>query len=230
MTRLLDTLSADPSAFAASGLGLIVALALAAFAALVLPAHERKYLRLPLLFAAIAFVCLLGRALIPDGAPGARALGLIGLFLLLASSGRSGFLLIVHAVLARRLAFPLPKIVQDIIQIAIYLAVALITLRAAGVEPGSLLATSALLTAVVGLSLQDTLGNLFAGLAIQAQRPFEIGDWIQFDDKVDHIGRVVEINWRATRIITLDLIEIIVPNGVLAKAPIQNFIARRPLA
>ena len=46
--------------------------------------------------------------------------------------------------------------------------------------------SAALLTAVVGLSLRDTLGNLFAGLAIQAQRPFQIGDWIQFENDPRH--------------------------------------------
>jgi CRP-like cAMP-binding protein len=105
----------------------------------------------------------------------------------------------------------------------VYAAVALFALREAGVEPGSLLTTSALLTAVIGLSLQETLGNVFAGLAIQAQAPFEVGDWIQFDGEAKHIGRVVEINWRATKVVTLDEVEVVVPNASLAKAPITNF-------
>ena len=96
----------------------------------------------------------------------------------------------------------LPKIFRDILQTLIFAGVALAALHQAGVEPGSLLTTSALLTAVVGLSLQDTLGNLFAGLSIQAQRPFEIGDWIQFDSEAKHAGRVIEINWRATTVMT----------------------------
>jgi CRP-like cAMP-binding protein len=76
---------------------------------------------------------------------------------------------------------------------------------------------------VIGLSLQETLGNMFAGLAIQMQQPFDVGDWIQFDSDLKNIGRVVEINWRATKVITLDEIEIVVPNAGLAKAPIRNF-------
>jgi CRP-like cAMP-binding protein len=77
-------------------------------------------------------------------------------------------------------------------------------------------------TAVIGLSLQDTLGNLVAGLAIQVQRPFDIGDWIGFDADPKKIGKVVEINWRATKVVTLDEVEVTVPNGALAKAPIVN--------
>ena len=76
--------------------------------------------------------------------------------------------------------------------------------------------------------MQETLGNLFAGLAIQMQRPFDVDDWIEFDDDPKHIGRVLEINWRATKVMTLDDVEIIVPNGTLAKAPIINFTKPTP--
>jgi len=48
------------------------------------------------------------------------------------------------------------------------------------------------------------MGGVFAGLAIQAQRPFEVGDWIQFEGGNANVGRVVEINWRATRVVTVD--------------------------
>lgn len=197
-------------------LGLLIALWV------LLPAGERRYAFLPA-------VMLAGHAVLVAIAGSLRGqfaddfLRLPAVFLLLACIGRSGFLLFANALWVRRLARPLPKILHDLIQAAIYAAVGLLVLRAAGVEPGSLLTTSALLTAVIGLSLQDTLGNLFAGLAIQAQRPFEPGDWIQFDQESTHIGRVIEINWRATRLRTLERLEVIVPNGMVAKAPIVNY-------
>jgi small-conductance mechanosensitive channel/CRP-like cAMP-binding protein len=220
----------NASLAAAGSLGILIALGLILAAWLVLPVHERKLVRGPLLLLILHLGFFAGRLLLPPGTEFERALRLMALVLLLASIGRSGFLLVVHAFVARRLKYPLPKIFEDLIQIAIYLGVALITLRAAGMEPGSLLATSALLTAVIGLSLQDTLGNLFAGLAIHVQRPFEVGDWIKFDDHADHVGRVAEINWRATKLITLDEVEVIVPNGVLAKAPIENYTKPTPVA
>jgi hypothetical protein len=64
---------------------------------------------------------------------------------------------------------------------------------------------------------------MFAGLAIQIQRPFHTGDWIQFDERPDHIGQVIEMNWRAVRIITLERVEVTVPNSKVADAPILNY-------
>lgn len=151
------------------------------------------------------------------------------LLTLLLSIGRSGFVLAFDVFLGRRLGRPLPAIIRDILQGLVYAAVGIVTLRAVGVDTGSLLTTSALLTAVIGLSLQDTLGNVFAGLAIQVQHPFEVGDWIQFTDGTELVGRVVEINWRATRVLTLDGVEVTIPNGMLAKAPIRNFTKPTPL-
>jgi small-conductance mechanosensitive channel/CRP-like cAMP-binding protein len=130
---------------------------------------------------------------------------------------------VLDVALGRRLVRPLPKIIRDITQRLVYIAVLLLALRTAGVEPGSLLTTSALLTAVIALSLQETLGNMVAGLAIQVQHPFDVDDWIQFDSEPKHIGRVIEINWRATKIVTLDEVEVIIPNATLAKAAITNF-------
>jgi len=157
------------------------------------------------------------------------SLEVVSLFSFLLAAGRCLFLLIAETTMGPRLVGPMPKIFWDILQAVVYVAVLFLTLRAAGVEPGSLLTTSALLTAVVGLSLQDTLGNLFAGLSIQAQRPFDLGDWVQFDDNPEHTGRVLEINWRATKVITIDDIEIIIPNALLARAPIRNYTKPTPI-
>jgi CRP-like cAMP-binding protein len=99
--------------------------------------------------------------------------------------------------------------------------VGLVALRSIGVEPGSILTTSALLTAVVGLALQDTLGNLVSGLALQMQRPFDVGDWIEVGSS--QTGQVTEVTWRATSLMTLDRVEVIVPNSELAKAAIRNY-------
>src|SRR4029077_18156308 len=78
----------------------------------------------------------------------------------------------------------------------IYLAIGLTVLSEAMLAPAELFQGSAILTLIAGLSLQSTLGNIFSGLAIQIQKPFDVGDWIQFDDKREHIGKVREINWR----------------------------------
>jgi CRP-like cAMP-binding protein len=72
---------------------------------------------------------------------------------------------------------------------------------------------------VVGFALQDTLGNLFAGLAIQIEKPFRVGQWVQFGDRE---GQVQEITWRATKLRTKAGQFLIVPNSVISKEPVLN--------
>src|SRR5262249_9433007 len=139
---------------------------------------------------------------------------------LLLGVGRSSFLLVFH-VLVPRVYRPLPKIFLDIIQSGVFLAALVFTLAIAGVDPLSLLTGSAVLPAIIGLSIKDTLGNLFAGLALEMQTPFEIGDWVQFGDTAGPVGRVVEINWRATKVLTTEQVEITIPNAVLGQGTLR---------
>lgn len=87
-----------------------------------------------------------------------------------------------------------------------------------------ILATSAIFSLVLGLALQDTLGNLFAGIALQFDRPYEIGDWIEIQGTNQKwIGQVHEISWRATVLLGLNDESITVPNRVMAQTQISNF-------
>ena len=83
-----------------------------------------------------------------------------------------------------------------------------------------LLTTSAVGAVVVGFALQDTLGNLFAGLAIQIEKPFRVGQWIAIGDRE---GQVQEITWRATKLRTKNGQFLIVPNSVISKDPVLNY-------
>jgi small-conductance mechanosensitive channel/CRP-like cAMP-binding protein len=143
-------------------------------------------------------------------------------FLALASLLQSLLLLLVVAVW-ERIGRPMPQIFLDVLRISLVGVALIASLWEAGAAAGDLFAGSAVLTAVLGFALRDTLGNVFAGLAIHAEHPFEVDDWIQYDDNQAHIGKVVEINWRATKVITLDLAYVIIPNGQLAQASIRNF-------
>jgi small-conductance mechanosensitive channel/CRP-like cAMP-binding protein len=204
-------------------IGLTVAGVLVLLLLLLLPPWARRVLRQPLLFLGLHLALRICLTFVVDDASLARVLSFGALAFLLAAIGRLGVVLVLDVVLGRRLLRPLPKIVADITLGLVYTAVLLTALRVAGVEPGSILTTSALLTAAVALSLQETLGNMVAGLAIQVQRPFDLGDWIQFDSEAKHVGKVLEINWRATKVLTLDEVEVIVPNATLAKAAITNY-------
>jgi small-conductance mechanosensitive channel len=92
-------------------------------------------------------------------------------------------------------------------------------------EPiSTVLATSGVLAIVLGLALQNTLADVFSGLAINIERPFGAGDWITLPGDVE--GQVMEINWRATRIRTLANDIVVIPNSVVAKGIVTN---HRPL-
>ena len=107
-----------------------------------------------------------------------------------------------------------PAILQDAIVIALLIVVGTFVFRE------ELLTTSAVGAVVVGFALQDTLGNAFAGLAIQSERPFSVGHWIRVGD---FEGRVAEVTWRATKIRTKSGNFIVVPNNVIAKEAITNY-------
>ena len=97
------------------------------------------------------------------------------------------------------------------------------------VELGSLFTGSTILGIVVGLALQDTLGNLFAGIALQADQPFQVGDVVAITNRG---GGVVEsVSWRGVRIRTFQNKILIISNAVLGKemievAPRDNLNAR----
>lgn len=117
--------------------------------------------------------------------------------------------------------FRIPKILRDL-SVTIASAVAMVMLLSrSGVNLLSIITTSAVLTAVIGLALQDTLGNLLSGVALQLESSIGIGDWIRLDER--QIGRVQEIRWRSTVIRTKNDDIVIIPNGLFAKGVITIF-------
>jgi small-conductance mechanosensitive channel/CRP-like cAMP-binding protein len=113
-----------------------------------------------------------------------------------------------------RLPDQFPTIVQDAIIIVLFAIVATVTLR------GEFLATTAVGAVVIGLALQETLGNLFAGLAIEIEKPFRVGHWV---DVGGHQGLVSEITWRATKFRTKSGNLVVIPNSAIARETIINY-------
>jgi small-conductance mechanosensitive channel/CRP-like cAMP-binding protein len=113
-----------------------------------------------------------------------------------------------------RLPERFPNIVQDTLVIALFGVAATLILRE------RIVATTAVGAVVIGFALQDTLGNLFAGLAIQIEKPFRVGDWVTISSQD---GVVSEITWRATKMRTKAGNFVVVPNSVLAKDTITNY-------
>lgn len=88
----------------------------------------------------------------------------------------------------------------------------------------AVLATSAIFTIVLGLALQDTLGNLFSGVALQMERPFHLGDWVEIQcDSQKWVGQIQEITWRATSMTGFGEELIIIPNKLIAQSQLIVF-------
>jgi small-conductance mechanosensitive channel/CRP-like cAMP-binding protein len=125
-------------------------------------------------------------------------------------------------VVARRRGKDLPPaILRDVVS-GVFAAIMLVVILRVGldVDVTALVATSAALSIILGLALQETLANVFAGLALILERPFEPGDWIQFGNRV---GQVKEMNWRAVKLQILKQDDsLIVPNSVMAKTEFVN--------
>jgi len=126
---------------------------------------------------------------------------------------RLATLFVFHVALA---AIRPARIVEDLVSAALYAGWILVWLRLAGVDPTGLAATSAVITAVVALSMQHTLGNILGGVVLQLDRSLRTGDWVRLDDSTS--GRVVDVTWRHTSIETRNGETVVVPNGWL----IQN--------
>ncbi len=117
-----------------------------------------------------------------------------------------------------------PKLFRDLIRFFLILVGTAIVLSVVwNADLGGLITALGVSSIVIGLALQDTLGNLFSGIALLFERPFGIGDWLEFDG---NIGKVVEINWRSVHLLTRNLELLIIPNAILAKEILRNY--RRP--
>lgn len=108
-----------------------------------------------------------------------------------------------------------PTLLRDVLSLVALLVAAIILLARHGFDVKALLPTGAVLTAVVGLALQQTLGNVVGGLSLQLDKSVRVDDWISVDG---HYGRVSAIRWRYTAIETNDFDTVIVPNAQLLAA------------
>jgi small-conductance mechanosensitive channel len=124
---------------------------------------------------------------------------------------------------AFRLFLPLagrewPRIVEDVVILVFYVIYGFVQLRGAGVDLSSIVTTSAILTAVLAFAMQDTLGNLLGGLAIQIDNTIQVGDWVSIDGLE---GQVRDIRWRSTLLETRKWETVVIPNSQIMKGRVQ---------
>ena len=110
-----------------------------------------------------------------------------------------------------------PDIAQDLILALVYVAIAIALLSSSGLDLRGIVATSAVITAVIGFSLQDVLANTIGGTILQMEQLIKVGDWIRVDDLE---GRVKATRWRQTSIETRNWETVVIPNSVLAKSKV----------
>ena len=126
----------------------------------------------------------------------------------------------LFALLRARGGQGLPRIIRSLLNWILTFVVAAIATRIEyQSDLSTLVANAALLSVVLGFALQESLGNLFAGLTLNAERPFDAGDWVTFGKWT---GKVVDVGWRSTRLITLDDDELLVPNGLISREVVVN--------
>ena len=191
----------------------------------VLPAEHRGRVRAGLLFtgaylASLFLVALIFPVASPQARPSAHleTVRVLNRLLFCFAAVLTAGLIAFDVLLVRR---AIPRILRDLIQGIAYLVVGFVVLTRAEVDVTKIFTASVLTTAVIGLALQETLGNVMAGLALQVDSDFEVGDWIRVDEKIT--GCIREIRWRTTSLLTKNGDLLLVPNGVVARAVLTNF-------
>lgn len=176
-------------------------------------------------FAIMLGIAVLGRGLALVGLdPGDATLAvvrslllhLLGVWLFVRALDR----FVWYGVIEARYGAAPPKLLQGV-------ANGLVTLFALGLflwdidyPVSGFLVSTGLIAGVLGLAMQNTLADLFSGIALSIEGPFRIGDWVKLDDGT--VGEVVDITWRATHLKTFENTTIYVPNGKMAGQGFHN--------
>ncbi len=194
---------------------LLIALALRAE-----PLRRLRALTLPLVLTAIAALAHFVAAAVPldDGAiRGAEVALVLALGFLVA---RGGLLLIFEWVLIKRMGVTPPRLMREVLALLVYLALALLILRSMDIEITGLVTTSAVITIVVGLALQQTLGNLLAGLALAWEQRLTAGTWVEIDGE---LGLIEETGWRSLITRNRRGLRLLLPNSDVGAARVTIF-------
>jgi small-conductance mechanosensitive channel len=134
-----------------------------------------------------------------------------------------GSMLFVDFVLVGRLKFEIPNILRDVtIMVLFFVGAMLILIYQTDLDVAGLFTTSAVLSVIIGLALQDTLGNVFSGLSLQTERSFKVGDWVRFGEME---GVITDISWRATILRTRANDLVVIPNSLISKDVVVNYSA-----
>lgn len=122
---------------------------------------------------------------------------------------------------------PYPRLLKDLIAAVVFL-VALVATAAMFMGQGAVgaLAGSGLVLAMLGFAIRNVVADTLSGIALGIEGPFRIGDWVDIEGLGR--GKVIEIGWRTTRILTSDATYLILPNSQIARRRVTNYSAPKP--
>lgn len=121
---------------------------------------------------------------------------------------------------------PVPKLLRDLVSALLFLiAVVSGGMLLMGHSAGSALAGSGVVLALAGFAIRNVVADTLSGIALGLEAPFRIGDWV--DIEALGRGRVIEIGWRTTRLLTRDSTYVILPNSQISRQRIVNYSAPR---
>lgn len=128
----------------------------------------------------------------------------------------------LHEIYSMRgLSFPLPRVLHGLILGTIYLVILFAILKdILHINITPFLATSAILTMILGLAFQGVLSNVLSGMSLHFTKSFHKGDWIQVGSDE---GKVIDTNWRETRVYDRYSNILVLPNNIVASEKITNF-------
>ena len=131
-------------------------------------------------------------------------------------------LLLLRAAQAARRPSPYPRLLGDLVRAVLFAAAGVAILLLVFDQPAlGLVTTSGVAVAVVGFALRYVISDIFSGIALGIEQPYRIGDWIETAQGC--AGRVTEVSWRATRLVTRDGVTLLVPNGLIAAHRLVNW-------
>jgi len=184
------------------------------------PPQRRRVGAALLLFIGASGCLLVAAAVLTDGFepdhPAYRWTRFVGQLLLAAALINVAGVMLFDVLLSALRIRP-PALVSDLLIAFSYIIVVISLLANVGVNLTGLVATSAVLTAIIGFSLQDTLGNIMGGVAVQLDRSISVGEWIRVGEVE---GRVTQIRWRHTSIETRNWDTVLIPNSLLVKSQV----------
>ena len=119
-----------------------------------------------------------------------------------------------------------PKLLIDLARLfLILLGTAFVLATVWNADLAGLVTALGVSSIVIGLALQDTLGSVMSGIALLFERPFSVGDWLQVNGVV---GQVIDINWRAVRLLTLEREMVVIPHKLISSEMIRNYTKPTP--